>query len=168
MLFQIIYIKKMSNSYQSLYWRSAESGCAIHFPKLTSLPFLPSSQWTSQYYYYTAFIQCQRFKQCVKIPVRVCLILSKEIVLHTPLSPVHTCQETSAGSIRHLARVYASWSHRSRLLSDVHAGKPAANQLLINTLSQWRAAVPLSDHNSSAGEIAVLTSARQYNGSNWS
>lgn len=52
--------------------------------------------------------------------------------------------------------------------------EPAVNRLPINALRQWRRAltgvfwreaVPLSEQNSSAGEIAVLTLNNEYSGS---
>lgn len=60
------------------------------------------------------------------------------------------------------SRVYGCRCDKSRLydrlLSDKHAGKPAANWLSISVFSQWlRAMTGVSEHNRTAGEISVLT-----------
>lgn len=68
-----------------------------------------------------------------------------------------------------MPHVYASRSDRrrplGRLLWEEHAGKPAADQQTALSIIGWErwpecsggGAAPLSEHNSSAGEIAVET-----------
>lgn len=96
--------------------------------------------------------QCLIFlKRKKKIVLILCCIVFQLEILPVTVLPVQAdntkapytrveCWAILTGSIKigcHLACVYVNRSNRSWLLSNEHAGKPAAGRLWISTLSHW-------------------------------